>query len=320
MRGRAAGRKARETFKTMAAAVATLPVELQRVALKDEMRSAIEIGDFDGASDDLDDFETIGVPHEMEPAHRRPDGPARRGARPQGGRARRLSHGGRFLGPSGRGARHLARGRAALPARRPQARRRHFRARIADHDLARRRDRNRSAQGFGASVHRGRPLPRRLLCHAQRHGGAPGFGPDAADPGRGGGDLRRAVSHQQRRHHAGHRCAGFVLRLSRADPDRRPRRRDDPAARRPLGVGRSARSSGRFVAIPGRSPLAGRRPGAGGDAACGHLSDGPQARPRLGDVAGKPHRRPVQRFARPAAACSKRARCPTSAATSSASK
>jgi tetratricopeptide (TPR) repeat protein len=60
--------KARDTFKTMAAAIATLPVELQRVALKDEMRSAIEVGDFDGASNDLNDFETIGIPHAMEPA------------------------------------------------------------------------------------------------------------------------------------------------------------------------------------------------------------------------------------------------------------
>ncbi len=59
--------KAREAFKTMAAAVATLPVELQRVALKDEMRSAIEVGDFNGASDDLNDFQTIGIPHQMEP-------------------------------------------------------------------------------------------------------------------------------------------------------------------------------------------------------------------------------------------------------------
>ncbi len=59
--------KAREAFKTMEAAVATLPVELQRVALKDEMRSAIEVRDFDGASTDLNDFETIGVPHAMEP-------------------------------------------------------------------------------------------------------------------------------------------------------------------------------------------------------------------------------------------------------------
>ena len=60
--------KARDTFKTMAAAIATLPVELQRVALKDDMRSAIELGDFDGASNDLNDFETIGIPHAMEPA------------------------------------------------------------------------------------------------------------------------------------------------------------------------------------------------------------------------------------------------------------
>ena len=60
--------KARDTFKTMAAAMATLPVELQRVALKDDMRSAIEVGDFNGASDDLNDFQTIGIPHEMQPS------------------------------------------------------------------------------------------------------------------------------------------------------------------------------------------------------------------------------------------------------------
>jgi predicted negative regulator of RcsB-dependent stress response len=51
----------------MEASVATLPIELQRVALKDEMRSAIEVGDFDGASNELNDFETIGVPRDMEP-------------------------------------------------------------------------------------------------------------------------------------------------------------------------------------------------------------------------------------------------------------
>jgi len=31
------------------------------------MRSAIEIGDFNAATDDLNDFHTIGIPHEMEP-------------------------------------------------------------------------------------------------------------------------------------------------------------------------------------------------------------------------------------------------------------
>ena len=53
--------RAREIFKTVDAAVATLPVELQRAALKDEMRSSIEVADYDGASSDLNDFETIGV-------------------------------------------------------------------------------------------------------------------------------------------------------------------------------------------------------------------------------------------------------------------
>jgi len=60
--------QAREGFKSIEAAVATLPIELQRVALKDEMRAAIEVGDFAGAADELNDFETIGVPREMQPA------------------------------------------------------------------------------------------------------------------------------------------------------------------------------------------------------------------------------------------------------------
>jgi tetratricopeptide (TPR) repeat protein len=60
--------QARDGFKTSEAAMATLPVELQRVALKEEMRSDIEVGDFSGASNQLNDFQTIGVPHELEPA------------------------------------------------------------------------------------------------------------------------------------------------------------------------------------------------------------------------------------------------------------
>jgi hypothetical protein len=60
--------KARENFKTVEAAIATLPVELQRFALKDEMRAAIEVGDFAGAADELNDLETIGLPRELQPA------------------------------------------------------------------------------------------------------------------------------------------------------------------------------------------------------------------------------------------------------------
>jgi hypothetical protein len=58
---------AREGFKSAEASVTTLPIELQRVALKEEMRSAIEVGDFNGASSELNDFQTIGVPHDLEP-------------------------------------------------------------------------------------------------------------------------------------------------------------------------------------------------------------------------------------------------------------
>ena len=60
--------QARDGFKSADAAVATLPVELQRVALREEMRSAIEVGDFSTASIQLNDFQTIGVSHELEPA------------------------------------------------------------------------------------------------------------------------------------------------------------------------------------------------------------------------------------------------------------
>jgi tetratricopeptide (TPR) repeat protein len=60
--------QARDGFKSADAAVATLPAELQRVALKEEMRSAIEVGDFSTASVQLNDFQTIGVSHELEPA------------------------------------------------------------------------------------------------------------------------------------------------------------------------------------------------------------------------------------------------------------
>ena len=60
--------QARDGFKSADAAVATLPVELQRVALKEEMRSAIEVGDFSTASIQLNDFQTIGMSHDLEPA------------------------------------------------------------------------------------------------------------------------------------------------------------------------------------------------------------------------------------------------------------
>ncbi len=59
---------ARDSFKRVEAAIATLPIELQRAALKAEMRTAIEVGDFAGAADELNDLETIGLPRELQPS------------------------------------------------------------------------------------------------------------------------------------------------------------------------------------------------------------------------------------------------------------
>jgi hypothetical protein len=59
---------ARESFKRVEASIAALPVELQRVALKSELRAAIEVGDFAGAAQELNDLETVGLPYELLPA------------------------------------------------------------------------------------------------------------------------------------------------------------------------------------------------------------------------------------------------------------
>lgn len=60
--------EARNGFRRSAAAINMLPVKLQRVALNAEMRADIEVGDLSGAQNQLNDFETIGVPHDLEPA------------------------------------------------------------------------------------------------------------------------------------------------------------------------------------------------------------------------------------------------------------
>ncbi len=59
---------ARKGFKNVEAAIATLPVELQRLAVKEALRAAIEVRDFAGADQELHEFETIGIPKQMEPA------------------------------------------------------------------------------------------------------------------------------------------------------------------------------------------------------------------------------------------------------------
>lgn len=58
---------ARDGFRNSDSAIATLPIELQRMALKEAVRAALEVRDYAGAADRLNEFEAIGVSKDMEP-------------------------------------------------------------------------------------------------------------------------------------------------------------------------------------------------------------------------------------------------------------
>jgi tetratricopeptide (TPR) repeat protein len=60
--------EARAAFKNVDAALGTLPIELQRKAMQQSLRVAIEVRDFPGATRVVNEFETIGVPPEQEPS------------------------------------------------------------------------------------------------------------------------------------------------------------------------------------------------------------------------------------------------------------
>ena len=55
-------------FKAADNAVRALPVEMQRIAMRAEMRSAIEVRDFAGATRVANEFETMGLPADFEPS------------------------------------------------------------------------------------------------------------------------------------------------------------------------------------------------------------------------------------------------------------
>ena len=58
---------AREGFRSVGMAMGTLPIELQRVIIKDMLRASLEVGDVTGALKELHELENIGVPRELEP-------------------------------------------------------------------------------------------------------------------------------------------------------------------------------------------------------------------------------------------------------------
>jgi len=60
--------QARDAFRAVEGALGALPLELQRIALKDALRASIEVGDFASAVNRLNDFKTVGVPAGLEPS------------------------------------------------------------------------------------------------------------------------------------------------------------------------------------------------------------------------------------------------------------
>jgi tetratricopeptide (TPR) repeat protein len=58
---------AQKIFKTISAAIAALPIELQRMAMKEALRAAVEVRDYNSATKVANEIETIGVTSELEP-------------------------------------------------------------------------------------------------------------------------------------------------------------------------------------------------------------------------------------------------------------
>ena len=59
--------EAREGFSAAGLAMGTLPLDVQRMMLKDIVRAAVEVGDIAGAVRQMREFEAVGIPHELEP-------------------------------------------------------------------------------------------------------------------------------------------------------------------------------------------------------------------------------------------------------------
>jgi tetratricopeptide (TPR) repeat protein len=59
--------EAHDAFRYVEGVLGALPIELQRIALKDALRASIEAGDFPNAANRLNEFKTVGVPTELEP-------------------------------------------------------------------------------------------------------------------------------------------------------------------------------------------------------------------------------------------------------------
>jgi tetratricopeptide (TPR) repeat protein len=59
--------EAREAFRGIEGGIGTLPIELQRLVLRAALRASIEARDFDAAANEFNEFETLGIPPDLEP-------------------------------------------------------------------------------------------------------------------------------------------------------------------------------------------------------------------------------------------------------------
>jgi tetratricopeptide (TPR) repeat protein len=60
--------EAREKFKNVEFAIASLPIELQRIVIAEAMRASIEVRDYSGAAKRGSDLQVVGIPNELKPA------------------------------------------------------------------------------------------------------------------------------------------------------------------------------------------------------------------------------------------------------------
>ena len=174
--------EARDGFKNVDAAMGALPIELQRIAMLQALRSAIEVRDFTGATRMVNEFETIGVPAELEPSI--------------------AVLAGRLYEGLGRNEDALTNYRAASASKdrraAAQGRLREIVLLLAAGEMPRKevvheletlttvwRGDETEVEGLKllAHIYRGRPLPGRLPCDAHGDDGASQFRHDPQDPG-----------------------------------------------------------------------------------------------------------------------------------------
>ncbi len=309
---------AREKFKNVEFAIASLPLDIQRIVTMEAMRASLEVKDYAGASKRRSELEVVGVSPEAAPGF----------AVLRGRLAEALGHDKDALddykfavGSSDRPA--------AAEAKQLEVALRQKRDEIGKEDALRELETlSMTWRGDSIEVKTLQMLSQMFAENgryrdaltaartatklpAERGSLAPGAGPRLRP-------VHADLPGTQGRRAAADRSAGDVLRVPRADADRPPRRRTDPTPLRPSRLDRSARSGRRAPTIPGRPSPRRRGACAGRRAPLHDLSRQPQTRHGDHGVAREPYQRPLGRAqaatAAAGGACPERRRPPRSRA------